>query len=157
VGQARDRRRKGLAGGRRRRLVGPRLELVEELQDAGAALGRRVEPDVEVGDPAEPHATAELVADERHRPAERGERRGALLGLADDAHPDAGVREVRRGLDVGDRHEPYPGVGDLAGEDRADLLAEQLVDALGALAHRVASGRPGRADGSGRPLRRASG
>ena len=36
----------------------------------------------------------ELVADERHRPAEGGDGRVALGGLADDAHPDLGVAQV---------------------------------------------------------------
>ena len=59
----------------------------------------------------------------------------ALGLLADDADPDLGVPEVRRRLDLRDRDEPDPRVGDLAGQDRPDLLPQQLVDALGPLVH----------------------
>ena len=51
----------------------------------------------------------ELVADERHRPAERGDRRRALRRLADDADPHLGMAQVRRRLDLGDRGEPDRG------------------------------------------------
>ena len=64
---------------------------------------------------------------------ERPQRLVALGGLADDAHPDARGAEVRRRVDVGDRHEPDPRVLDVAGEDLADLLAQELVDAVGSL------------------------
>ena len=77
-----------------------RLELVEELQDARAALERVVELEVELRDALDPQPLAELVADERHRPAQRGERRLPLLGLADDADPDLGMAQVRRRLDA---------------------------------------------------------
>ena len=50
------------------------------------------------------------------------------LGLADDADRHLGVAEIRRRLDVGDRGEPNPRVVDLAPDDLADLLAQQLVD-----------------------------
>ena len=55
--------------------VAPGLELVEELEDARPALDRVVELDVQVRDPLDPQPRAELVADERHRVLERGERR----------------------------------------------------------------------------------
>jgi hypothetical protein len=58
------------------------------------------------------------------------------IGLAaDHAHPHLGVPEVRRRLDVGDRREPDTRVRELLGEQCPDLLAQELVDALGALAH----------------------
>ena len=53
-----------------------RLELVEQLEDPGAALGRVVEADVELRDPPDPQPLAQLVADERHRVA-RARRRAA--------------------------------------------------------------------------------
>ncbi len=43
--------------------------------------------------------------------------------------------QVGRRLHAGDGREPDPRVSNLLGEERADLLPEQLVDALGALAH----------------------
>ena len=113
-----DRRRQGLAERQRRRPARPGLELVEQLQDARAALGGVVEPDVEVGDPLDAQRPAQLVPDERHRPAERRDGRVALGRLADHADPDPRMAQVRRRLDVGDRREPDPRIGDLPGEDR---------------------------------------
>ena len=98
------------------------------------ALHRVVEPDVELGDAPDPQPPAELVADEPHRVLERAERLLPVGPAADHAHPDLRVAEVRRRLDVGDRHEPDPRVGDLLREERADLLAQELVDAIGSLA-----------------------
>ena len=91
---------------------------------------------VELRDALEPEPLAELVPDERHRPPERRERCLAFRRLADDADPDLGMAQVRRRLDVGDRDEADPRVGDLAGQDRPDLLAQELVDPVGALRHR---------------------
>ena len=90
---------------------------------------------MKVGDPLEPEARAELAAHEDHRVLERRDRALSLRVAADDAHPDAGVAEVGRGLDGGHGREADPRVGDLALEHRADLLAEQLIQPLGALAH----------------------
>ena len=75
------------------------------------ALGRVVELDVEVRDPLDPEPLAQLVPDERHRVAQRRDRGVALGRLADDAHPDLGVAQVRRRLDLGDRGEPDPRIG----------------------------------------------
>ena len=114
----------------------PGLQVAQQAEDAGAALGRVVELDVEIGDALDPQARAQLVAHERHRPAQGGQRGIALGRLADDAHPDLGVAKIRRGLDRRDRREPDPRIGHVAGHDRADLLPQQLVDPLGPLAHR---------------------
>src|SRR5207344_1629595 len=67
--------------------------------------------------------------------AQRGERLVALRGLADDAHPDLRMAEVRRRLDRGDRREPDPRIRDLPRDDLPDLLPQQLIDPLGSLAH----------------------
>ena len=80
--------------------IAPGLELGEQLEDARAALGGVVELDVQVRDAPDPQPRAELVADERHRVAERREGRVALGRLADDADPDLGVAQVRRRLDT---------------------------------------------------------
>ena len=49
---------------------------------------------------------AELMAYERHRPPERGDRLGPLLRLADDADPDLRVAQIGRRLDLRDRRKP---------------------------------------------------
>ena len=112
------------------------LDVVQELQDAGAALGGVVELDVEVRDAPQAQPRPELVADERHRPAERLHGRGPFRGLPDDADPDLRVAQVRRRLDARDRHEPDPRIRDIASHDRRDLLSQKLVDLFGSLAHR---------------------
>ena len=133
------RRRTGVGQRVRERLdrlrVGPGLELVEEVQKARPPLGRVVEPDVELRDAPDPQPAAQLVADIAHRLLQRAQRLVAIGLAADHAHPYLGVPEVRRRLDVGDRREPDARVRDLLGEQRPDLLAQELVDALGALAH----------------------
>jgi len=111
-------------------------DLGEELEDARATLGGLVEVDVEVGDALDPQAFAELVPDERHGMAERGNGRVAFGRLADDADPDLGVPQVRRRLDLRDRDEPDPRIRHVPRDDRADLLPQELVDAFCSLAHR---------------------
>ena len=112
------------------------LELGEQLEHAGAALDRVVAAQLELRDAPQPDPRAELVAHERHRVLERLHRLLALRRLPDDADPDARDAEVRRGLHVGDRHEPDPRVLDVLGQDRADLLAQQLIDPIGSRSHR---------------------
>ena len=130
-----DRRRQRLGHGHVR--VGRRacFDVGEELEDPGAALGGVVEMDVQVRDPLDPQALAELVPDERHGVAQRLDRGIAFGRLADDAHPDLGVAQVRGRLDLRDRDEPDPRIRHITRDDRADLLAEQLVDPFGSLAH----------------------
>ena len=65
---------------------------------------------------------AELVPDERHRPADRRDRGAALVRRPDDAHRDLGVAQIRLRLDAGDGREPDLRVVDLPGQDRRDLL-----------------------------------
>ena len=78
-----------------------------------------VEPDVKLGDALEPKPPAELVPHERHRALERADRRArASSVLADDAHPDPGVAQVGRRLDVGDGREPDARVRDLSRQER---------------------------------------
>ena len=134
--QPRDGRRQRLADGRDVLVDPALLELVEQVEDPGPALERVVELEVELRDPLQPEPLAELVTDERHLPAHRGQRRLPLLGLADHADRHPGVAQVRRRLDVGDRGEPDPRVVDLAAEDLADLLPQQLVDSIRSLRHR---------------------
>ena len=117
--------------------ISPASRSWRRLEHAGAALGGVVELDVEVRDPPQPQARPELVADERHRPAERLDGRRPLGRLADDADPDLGVPQVRRRLDARDRHEPDPRIRDIPSHDRRDLLPQELVDPFGALAHRT--------------------
>ena len=70
--------------------------------------------------------------------------RVALGRLADDAHPDLGVAQVRRRLDVGDRREPDPRIRDLPGDDRRRSPG-------------AAARRPARSAGSSRTAVAASG
>ena len=107
-----------------------RLDLGQELEDPGAALGGVVEMDVQIRDPLDPQALAELVPDERHGVAERLDRGVAFGRLADDAHPDLGVAQVLGRLDIRDRDEPDPRIRHVPRDDRADLLPEQLVDVV---------------------------
>jgi hypothetical protein len=47
--------------------------------------------------------------------------------------------KIRGRLDLGDRREPDPWIGDLAGDDLPDLLSEQLVDPVSPLTHERSS------------------
>src|SRR3954447_10080179 len=91
---------------------------------------------MQVRDPLDPEPLAELVPDERHRVTQRRDRGIALGRLPDDAHPDLGVAEVGRRLDLGDRDEPDPRIRHIPTDDLADLLPQELVDTLCSLAHR---------------------
>ena len=135
----------------------PGLELGQQLEDPRTALGRVVQVDVQVRDAPDPEPPAQLVADERHRVAQRRDRRVALGRLADDADPDLGVAQVLRGLDDGDRGEADPRIRDLPRQDRADLLPQQFVDALCSLAHATGYRRAARMGRSGEGARRARG
>ena len=134
----RDRCRQGLP---QRQVVRPdlaRAELVEELQDARPAFGRVVELDVEIGDAPDPERLAQLVPDERHRPAEGGDGRRLLAGWPMTLTQ---TRAWRRSGVVSTRvivANPIARIRDLPGHDRPDLLPEQLVDPVGALAHGTA-------------------
>jgi hypothetical protein len=74
-----------------------------------------------------------FVPDERHR---RGQRGITFRRLADDADPDLRVPQVPGRLDRRYRGEPDARVGHVTGHDRPDLLPQQLIHALGPLAHR---------------------
>ena len=117
---------------------GAGLELVEEVQHARPALGGVVELDVQVRDAPDAERPPQLVTDERHRPLQGGDRGVAFGGLADDADPHLGVAEVARRLDLRDRDETHPGIGDIAGHDGTDLLPEEFVDPVGTLGHEPA-------------------
>jgi hypothetical protein len=108
---------------------------VKELEDPRAALRGVVDVDVQLRHAAQADPSAELAPDERHGPAQRGEGGPPLGRLADQADPDSGVGEIRRDVDLGDRHEADAGVGDLAAEQAADLLAQELANPVSALAH----------------------
>ena len=78
------------------------------------------------------------------------DRLGPLLRLPDDADPDLGVPKLAVGLDLRDRGEPDPRIGDLARDDAADLLPQQLIDPIRPLGHVVRlRGRPQGAAGEG--------
>ena len=135
VRQSRDGCRQRLAGDRG--LVGdvPGAQLVDELQDARAPLRGVVEVDVERRDPLDPQSLTQLVAHERHRMGQCGDGLRPLAGLADHAHPDLGVPQLPVRLDLRDRGEPHPRIGDLARDDAADLLPQQLIDPIRPLTH----------------------
>jgi hypothetical protein len=132
--------------GRGHDVIGRRagLQLGEELQDPCAALGRLVDPEVQLRDPAKVQSLAEEPSHVGHRAAQCGEAGGSLVRLADLADPDLGVTQVGHRLDVGDRREPDRGIVDILGEDRPDLLAQQRVDPIGPLGHRLVVGVTGR-------------
>ena len=94
MGQPRDRCRQRFAGRHVRLDVRAFLELVQELEHAGAALCGVVQANVKVRDALEPEPPAKLAPHERHRPAEGGDGRIAFRGLTDDAHPDLRVTQV---------------------------------------------------------------
>ena len=119
MGQPRDRGRQRLAGRHVRLAVPAFLQLVQELEDTGAALRGVVEANVKVRDAFEPEPPAKLAPHEWHRPTERGDGCIAFRGLTDDAHPDLGVTQVGRGLNVRDRDEADPGIVDVPGHDPA--------------------------------------
>jgi hypothetical protein len=131
------------AGGRRQRFADrrgdlgrlTRFELREEPEHARASLRGLVRPDVELRDAPEPDPRAQLATHERHRTLERPHRPRSIVRLTDDAHPDAGGAQVRRGLDVRDGDEPDPRVLHVARKDRADLLAQQLIDPISSCSH----------------------
>ena len=123
-----DRRREGLAE-RQVALVRRALaQLVEQLEHARAAFRSLVQVDVQVRDALDPQRPTQLVADERHRPLQRGDRPAALGRLADDADPHLGVAQVWRRLDLRDGREPDARIRDIPSHDRPDLLPQQLVD-----------------------------
>jgi len=128
--QALDRRRQRFTD--RWQVVGgvAQLQLVEEAKDARPPLERLVELEMEFRDALQPEPLAELVTDERHRPAERPKGLLATLRLTDDADEDLGMAEIRSRLDPGDRRKPDPRIGDLAGNDRGDLLPQKFVDSV---------------------------
>ena len=128
----RDRRRQRLGDGSSAIGLAPGFELGEQLEDARAALGGVVELDMEVRDPLDPQARAELVPDERHRrdaapPRSRVRSAGWPMTLTQTLR----VAEVRRRLDRGDRGEPDPRIRDVPRDDRPDLLPQELIDPLG--------------------------
>jgi hypothetical protein len=129
------------------------LELIEQAQDASPTFRGVIELHVERRDALDPEPVAELALDEPRRPLERDHRRPPLVLGSDHADPDPGVPEVRRRLDVGDGREPDPRIRDLPFQDRADLLAQELVDAVRPLAHRGPQGvvEQGRAVSPPRP------
>jgi len=109
---------------------------VEQLEDPRATFGRFVELDMEVRDPADPKPFPELMTDVGQSPTESGERRRPFRRLADDADPDPGVGQIGCRFDPSNRREPEPRIGNVPGQQGADLLPQQLVDPLCALAHR---------------------
>jgi len=128
--QALDRRRQRFTD--RWQVIGgvARLQLVEEAKDARSPFERLVELEMEFRDALQAEPLAELVADERHRPAERPKGLLANLRLTDDAYEDLGMAEIRSRLDPGDRRKPDPRIGDLAGNDLGDLLPQKFVDSV---------------------------
>ena len=99
---------------------------------------------MELGDPPEPQASSQLPTDEHHRPAQGRDCLVALSRLADDAHPDAGVAQIGISLDLGHRDKTDARIGDVAGQDGADLLAELRIDPLCSLANRATTVAPRR-------------
>src|SRR6476620_2899558 len=148
----RDRRRECLAE-RKVTRRGTGSDLVEQMEYARAPLSRVIKANVELGYPLDPKSPSELVAHERHRMRESGHRSVALGGLADHAHPDAGVTKVRSRLDPGDGGEADTWIGDVLDDHPADLLAQELVDPVGPLTHDVTSCRRLGRLGGGQPPR----
>ena len=120
------------------RLLG--LDPLEELHDPRPALGAVVLTDVQVGDAPEAQL-AEVAADEGHRALEGSQRRATLARVADDRRPDGRMAQVLGDLHARDRHEADARVPDLTGEDAADLLGQQVIEAPRALAHGASRGR----------------
>src|SRR6185369_16744195 len=113
------------------------LELVEQVEDARPPLERLVEREMELGDALHAQALPELVADERHVTAHRGDRGPPHLDRTDHAHEDLRVAQVRLRLDAGDRGESDLRIVHLPGQDRIDLLTEELVDPISPGGHRA--------------------
>src|SRR6266545_2772626 len=101
-----------------------REDLLEQLRDVDAVLDRRVELETKVGRELEVLKPAsELVADQafgRDQPLDRGI---LLIGIAEHAHPDAGLAQIRRHADRGDADEPDPRILQIAPDDGHDLFA----------------------------------
>ena len=113
------------------------LELVEDGQHARAALGRIVLFDVQLRYALKAQL-AQSAAHERHRVPKSAQCLLPLGQRPDDGDPHVGVAQVGRDLNVRDRHEADARVIDLAPDNLAYLLAQQLVDARRALAHDLA-------------------
>src|SRR5262245_45984797 len=108
-------------------------DLAQQPQDAVAALDRRVEPKVELRHVSDHDPLRDLVAQEAGRAAQRGQARLLLVVAAEDRDEDLGVAEVRGRLDLGDRDQTGQArVLELPADQRAQLVAQQLVDALDA-------------------------
>ena len=130
VRQSRDRRRQRLALDRFVFGMRPALSSSISCRMRVPALGRVVQLDVQHRDALDPQPFAQLVADERHRVGQRRDGLRPLVRLPDDAHPDLGVPQLAVRLDLRDRGEPHPRIGDLARDDAADLLPQQLIDPI---------------------------
>ncbi len=111
-----------------------RLEFLEDGQHARALLRGLIEPQVELRDAADAKL-AEAMPNEWHRPPKGPDGRLALVRGPDDRDPDRAVSQVGGDFDARDGHETDARILDLTGDDAADLLAEQLVDALRSLGH----------------------
>ena len=97
--KARHGRRERLRDGRIRERGGPGrvtvAQLVEDLEDARAALHRGVELHVQLGNPSQAEPDAQLAPHEPHRPFQGRQGGAPLGGIADHADPHLGVRTGR--------------------------------------------------------------
>src|SRR5205807_7527246 len=110
------------------------LELTQQGLDVGRALHRTVGAELEGRRRPQVEVTAEPGPDEPLGARERGERRRPLLLAAQDRDEDLGQPQVARGLDLGHGHEPQTGILELPLEQERDLLLDELVDPVEALA-----------------------
>ena len=76
-----------------------------------------------------------MVPDEPGGGSKRVEGIVALLIGAENAHVHASRSYVRRHIDAGNTHEPYPGIPHFASDDVGKLLTEEFTNLLGPSTH----------------------
>src|SRR5262249_60047617 len=99
-----------------------------------AVLHRAVRPEHDLRRDAQVEVLSQPVTDESARARERGQRGLPLVVAAEHRDEDLGLAQVLARVDLGDRDEAEARILELALEEERDLLLDELVDAIEALA-----------------------
>src|SRR5947207_10913675 len=113
------------------------LEVLQDLFDAVLVLDRFVEPELDLGHPAQAQPAADLAAEKRRGAIERTRRLLPRLLIAERGVEDARDLQVGCHLHARQRDEADARVVDLASaEDLADDVADLFADAIGTVRHK---------------------
>src|SRR5207245_9576281 len=101
----------------------PLLNFTQKLAHPHAVGNALIELEMQVGGEPQVRKTgAQLTPDEPFRVIQAVDRSLAGVILADDAHLDGGIAEVRTELHLADRRHPDPGILEVGDGDLADFL-----------------------------------